>query len=62
METQMNNNSIFLQEQDRRVTTVMENTVISLKEFIAVTNNTVRSAQDEVKIMMEQTKQFSLQL
>lgn len=58
----MNNNSIFLQEQDRRVTTVMENTVISLKEFIAVTNNTVRSAQDEVKIMMEQTKQFSLQL
>ena len=62
METQMNNNSIFLQEQDRRVTTVMENTVISLKEFIAVTNNTVRSAQDEVNIMMEQTKQFSLQL
>ena len=58
----MNNNSIFLQEQDRRVTTVMENTVISLKEFIAVTNNTVRSAQDEVNIMMEQTKQFSLQL
>lgn len=58
----MNRFSKFIEEQDARVTKVMEQAVHQLEQYIAVTNITVQSLQKEVAQMMDQTKQFSVHL
>jgi hypothetical protein len=38
----------------------MEKAVSEIEKFIGVTNQTVRSVQDQVSEMMNQTKKFSI--